>query len=82
MTWTIKSFIFLFILISLPSTLVKADSLSLFSDSFGNTYGSIGNNSVNTYSDSFGSTYGSIGNNSVNTYSDSFGNTYGSIWGN
>ena len=72
-------FISVLILIFVTTSIAKSDTLSLYSDSFGNTYGSIGGNSVNLYSDSFGNTYGSVGGSSFNSFSDSFGNTYGSF---
>src|SRR5262249_698735 len=55
---------------------------SLYTDRFGNTTGTIGNDSVNMYRDRFGNTTGTIGNDSVNTYRDRFGNTTGAIGNN
>ena len=61
------------------TSIAKSDSLSLSTDSFGNTYGSIGGNSYSSSTDSFGNTWGSVGGSSFSTSTDSFGNTYGSF---
>ena len=71
--------IFIFLLNFTVINLSKADSLYLSTDSFGNTYGSVGGDSIYMSTDSFGNTYGSVGNNNIFMSTDSFGNTYGSF---
>jgi hypothetical protein len=48
---------------------------NLYTDRFGNTSGTVGDDSVNLYTDRGGYTTGSIGDESVSTYRDRFGYT-------
>ncbi len=67
---TITSFLFLMVNFSFAGT-------NLYTDSFGNTTGTVDGQSVNLYTDSFGNTTGSVGGKPINSYTDSFGNTTG-----
>lgn len=50
---------------------------NLYTDSYGNTTGTIDGQSVNLYRDAYGNTSGSVGGKSINTYTDAYGNTSG-----
>mgnify|MGYP001381733581 CR=1 FL=1 len=57
----LKFFSVLFLSLVLNS-IANSDGLNLSTDSFGNTWGSVGGSTFSTSTDSFGNTYGSFGN--------------------
>jgi hypothetical protein len=77
-TFILRNIAFVAVVIGLINGEVRAQS-DLYTDSFGYTRGTIGNDSVNLHDDAFGYTRGTIGNDSVNLHEDAFGYTRGTI---
>ena len=68
-----KTLLFVGLVILSGSSMVQARSY--YTDSYGNTTGTIGGNRLNLNTDPFGNTTGTIGGGRVNCYTDPYGNT-------
>ena len=74
-----KKLIFLFAIAFLFATTQSFGQTHLYTDSLGNTTGTIDGERVDLYTDRLGNTTGKVGKQRLSTYTDSSGYTSGSI---